>query len=117
MIVIIILFLSIIDVIYFILFHFISYYSYYYDFCLRVMCGVYASPHIFIFFLSFSMIYILYSKCSFMSRINHFFVIIVYTIIVIIITILFFQHYQSLGENSAYEFEQHRLPLPIDYFG
>ena len=29
----------------------------------------------------------------------------------------FFQHYQSLGENSAIESEQHGLPLPIDYFG
>ena len=29
----------------------------------------------------------------------------------------FFQHYQSLGENSVNEFEWHGLPLPIDYFG
>ena len=37
--------------------------------------------------------------------------------IIIIITIIFFQHYQSQGENSGNEFEWHGLPLPIDYFG
>ena len=71
----------------------------------------------FYFFLFFSMIYILYSECSFITRINHFFVIIVYIIIVITITFYFLQHYHSLGENSAYEFEQPGLPLPTDYFG
>ena len=44
------------------------------------------------------------------------FVIIVY-IIVLITIILFFQHYQSLGENLANEFKRHGVPLPIDYFG
>ena len=87
--VIIIIVLSIINVIYFILSHFISYCSYYYDFCFRVARDVYGSL--------FSH-YRLYHHCH---HHNHF----------------FFQHYQSLEENSAIEFERHGLPLPIDYFG
>ena len=77
--VIIIIVLSIINVIYFILSHFISYCSYYYDFCLRVACDVYGSL--------FSH-YRLYHHCH---HHNHF---------------IFFQHYQSLRENSAIEFER-----------
>ena len=66
-IVIIIIVLSIINVIHFILFNFISYCSYYYGFYLPVVCDAYVTPRIFFLFLL--MIYILYSSCSYMSRI------------------------------------------------
>ena len=108
-IVIIIIVLSIINVIYFILSHFISYCSYYYDFCLCVACDVYVS------FLVNDLHFIL---ALLMHVKNHFsLAITVYIIIVIITTIVFLQHYQSLGENSENEFKRHGLPLPIDYFG
>ena len=40
-----------------------------------------------------------------------------YIIIAIITIFLFFQHYHSLGESSANEFEWCGLPLPIDSIG
>ena len=108
-IVIIIIVLSIINVILFYLVLFPIY------FLLCVACDMYGSCRIFFPFLVNDLRIIL---ALLIHVRNHFsFAIIVYIIIVFITVILFFQHYQSLGENSANEFEQHGLPSPIDYFG
>ena len=111
-IVITIIVLSIINVIYFILSHFVSFCSYYYDFCfvLRVTCMCpFFSPLLL-------MTFILQSHCLYMSRIIFLQPLSFISSLSSSQPFYFFQHYQSLGQNSANEFEWHGLPLPIDYF-
>ena len=102
----------------FTLFYFILFFycSYYYDFCFLV-CVMCMYPFVDYFFFLLLMIYILYSHCSYMSRIIFLQSLLFISSSSSSLSFQFFQHYQSLGQNSANEFEQHGLPLPIDYFG